>query len=169
MDTGKKEMSDAEKLEYQKLLKILEEQEKTLQFSEFTNEMAWEIGTNILTKAKQESKTVTIDITRSGQQLFHYAMAGTTPDNDQWIIRKNNVVNRLQKSSFHVGTSLKYNQQTIEQELFLSTREYLPFGGSFPIIIKNVGVVGTITVSGLPDHEDHALVVAIIKEYLKQK
>jgi uncharacterized protein (UPF0303 family) len=169
MDTERQEMSDAErKAEYKKLLKSLEELERVLQFNEFTNEMALEIGLHIINKARQENKAVAIDITRSGQQLFHYAMTGTKPDNDQWIVRKNNVVNRFQKSSFYIATLLKYKQQTIEQLYFISSYEYSAFGGAFPIIIKNVGAVGTITVSGLPDYEDHTLVVEVIKEYLKK-
>jgi uncharacterized protein (UPF0303 family) len=170
MDTEKRGMSVAEqKEEYQKLLNVLEEQEKDLQFGEFTNEQALEIGLNIIAKAQQENKAVAIDIARSGQQLFHYAMPGTTPDNDQWMARKINVVKRFQKSSFHIATILRSKGQTFEQEYYVSSMEYAPVGGSFPIIIKNVGAIGTITVSGLPDHEDHALVVGVIKEYLKKK
>ena len=42
-------------------------------------------------------------------------------------------------------------------------------GGAFPITIKNVGVVGTITISGLLDNEDHDLVVWGIEDYLKKQ
>jgi uncharacterized protein (UPF0303 family) len=157
---------DMEKTDYPKLLKTLEDQEKDLQFNEFTNETALEIGLTILARARQENKTVAIDITRSGHQLFHYSMTGTNPDNDQWILGKNKVVTHFQKSSFQVATLLKSKGETMEGEYFISSFEYRPAGGAFPIIIKNVGVVGTITVSGLPDHEDHALVVTAIKEYL---
>ena len=39
-------------------------------------------------------------------------------------------------------------------------------GGAFPIIIKNVGIIGTITVSGMPDSMDHAYVTDAIRECL---
>jgi uncharacterized protein (UPF0303 family) len=152
--------------EQEKLIQELEKQEKELQFSEFTSVTALEIGLQCIEKIKREKKAVTIDITRNGHQLFHYAFEGTSPDNDQWIIRKNRVVNRFNKSSLHVGTRLLESGKSIEEAYMLSSLEYAPHGGAFPIIIKNVGIVGTITVSGLPQKEDHALVVAVIREYL---
>ena len=48
-------------------------------------------------------------------------------------------------------------------------REYAAHGGSFPIVLKGTGQVGSITVSGLPGPEDHAMVVSVLKDYLKVK
>ena len=153
---------------YQELIGIIEAQERELQFSEFTNETALTIGLMLIERAKRENKAVAIDITRNGQQLFHYAFTGTSPDNDQWIIRKNRLVNRMHRSSFYIGTRLRLEGKTLEEKHEISTLESAAHGGAFPITIKNVGVIGAITVSGLPQEEDHALVVAVIKEYLKR-
>lgn len=150
------------------LLNELERQEEELCFTEFTSDTAFEIGMRIIEKAKKDNLSITTDITRNGHQLFHYALDGTGPDNDQWIIRKNRVVNRFNKSSYHVGIELKESGKTIEERSLLSGFEYAAHGGAFPIIIKNVGVVGTITVSGLPQKDDHALVVSVIKEFLNK-
>jgi len=44
--------------------------------------------------------------------------------------------------------------------------QYAAHGGSFPIIVRDVGVVGTVTVSGLPQAADHALVVEVLRTFL---
>ena len=72
--------------EYTKLLKDLLQQEEEIQFSSFNNDMAFAIGTALLDAARSKGKGVTIDITRNGQQLFHFAMQGTSRDNDVWAV-----------------------------------------------------------------------------------
>jgi uncharacterized protein (UPF0303 family) len=93
--------------EYTELLKDLLRQEEEIQFNSFDNNMAFVIGLALLDAAKSKDKGVTIDIARNGQQLFHFAMQGTSRDNDVWVQRKNNVVNRFGHSSFYLGISLK--------------------------------------------------------------
>jgi len=139
-----------------------------IQFTEFTNETALQIGMRLIEKAKKDNLSMTIDITRSGHQLFHYAFAGTSPDNDQWIIRKNRVVNRFGVSSLYIGTTLKLLKKTIEEKYHISSEEYCPYGGAFPIIIKNVGVVGTISSSGLRQITEHNLIVEVLEEFLRK-
>lgn len=155
--------------EYEALLKELLRQEEELQFTQFTNENALELGLALLREGRTRARPVTIDITRNGQQLFHFAMQGTSADNDQWIRRKNNVVNRFGHSSLYLGTYLQQAGQTIEEKYLISSHEFTAHGGAFPLIIKGVGVVGTITVSGLPQKEDHELVVTTIRQFLAQK
>ncbi|WP_432407161.1 heme-degrading domain-containing protein [Wukongibacter sp. M2B1] len=154
--------------DYGKLLKELRKQEETLQFNEFNSETALEIGMSLTQRAKEQNKSITIDIRRNGHQLFHYALDGTSPDNDEWIIRKNNVVNRFHTSSLYVGTKLKMEGKMIEEKYHISSKEYSAYGGAFPIILKKVGVVGSITVSGLKQEEDHKFVVKSIEEYLSR-
>jgi uncharacterized protein (UPF0303 family) len=61
---------------------------------------------------------------------------------------------------------LKSKGKTLEQSYLVSESDYAPHGGCFPIIVKNTGIVGTVTVSGLPQEEDHKLVVEAIRKYL---
>jgi uncharacterized protein (UPF0303 family) len=155
--------------EYPALLQRLLHQEEVLQFSAFTNEIAFEVGNKLVEYARNNQKSVTIDICRNGQQLFHCALAGTSADNDEWIKRKNRVVNRFGHSSFYMGNHYKSKGTTIQESALLDQREYAPHGGAFPVIVKDVGVVGTITVSGLPQQEDHELVVQVLADYLGVK
>ena len=67
-----------------------------------------------------------------------------------------------------VGQMLKSEGATIEQSLLLSESEYAPHGGCFPIIVKGTGMIGTLTVSGLPQEEDHKVAVHAIRTYLEK-
>lgn len=150
----------------EQMLRQLLQQEEVLQFSEFSNETAYELGVRLVEGARREQKAITIDISRNGQQVFHYALPGTSADNDEWIKRKNRVVNRFGHSSFYLGRQYANQGTTLEERMYLNTAEYSAHGGAFPILIKGVGVVGTITVSGLPQQEDHEFVVRTIADYL---
>lgn len=156
-------------MDYDQLYQELEEQEKRLQFKKFNSEVALEIGLMLIELAKKDHKKVTIDITLNGHRLFHYAFQGTSPDNEQWIIRKCRVVNRFHMSSYRMGIQLKRSGSTIQQKYTLNEAEYAPHGGSFPIIIREGGYVGTITVSGLPQEEDHRMVISTLEAYLKNQ
>ena len=46
--------------------------------------------------------------------------------------------------------------------------DYAAHGGAFPIRVRGVGLVGTATVSGLPQEEDHRLVVTTLATFLSR-
>ena len=148
------------------LLKELEAQEQQLQFERFSNEDAVQLGLRLYETAKEKNLPVTIDITRNGHQLFHLSMPGTSPDNDQWVARKIKLVNRMGMSSFRVGTLLRSLGMTLEERFELSHYEYAAHGGCFPVILKGTGPIGTVTISGLAQEDDHAMVVNAIRQYL---
>jgi uncharacterized protein (UPF0303 family) len=141
-------------------------QEQALQFDRFDNGDAYRLGQLCVDTALADGLGVTIDICRNGQQLFHAALPGTSTDNDEWIKRKNRVVNRFGHSSFYMGAYYRSRGTTIQDSALLDPTQFAPHGGAFPIIVKNVGVVGTVTVSGLPQAEDHAFVVRMLTRFL---
>ncbi len=141
------------------------EQEARLRFQRFDAEMAWELGSRLKKAAEALHSSVAIDISLFGQPLFFFAMKGTSPDNADWIRRKRNVVQRFHRSSYAVGLMLQQKQKSLE-ERGLDARDYAVHGGSFPIFVEGVGCIGAITVSGLPQREDHELVVEVLAEYL---
>ena len=63
-------------------------QEQRLVFDEFDNATAWELGVQLVTAARDASLPIVVSITRGGQRLFHAALDGTSPDNDDWVERK---------------------------------------------------------------------------------
>src|SRR2546430_398052 len=120
-------------IEEETLLTELLDQERRIQFREFSNEQALQIGMRLVEIAMSEGLTVTVDIARNGQQLFHCALAGTSSDNDEWIKRKNRVVNRFGHSSLYMGQLYRSQGTTIDQKHLLDPRDFAPHGGAFPI------------------------------------
>jgi uncharacterized protein (UPF0303 family) len=54
---------------------------------------------------------------------------------------------------------LQLKNTDLTEKYALSSVEYAAHGGSFPINVTGAGVIGSITVSGLPQRADHELVV----------
>ena len=151
------------------ILKQLLQEEQELQFTQFNEEDAWKLGSQLVELARNRNLPVTIDITRGVHQLFHASRPGTSADNDEWVKRKVRLVYRFGHSSFYMGQILKSKGKRIEEAYLIPESEYAAHGGCFPVIVKGTGLVGTITVSGLPQEEDHKLVVDAIREYLTQE
>lgn len=150
-------------------LKQLLQEEQELQFTTFDENVAWKLGSQLVENARSRNLSVTIDITRGAHQLFHASLLGTSSDNDEWVKRKIRTVYRFGHSSFYIGQLLKSKGKRLEEAYLIPESEYAPHGGCFPVIVKNTGMVGTITVSGLPQEEDHKLVVQAIRDYLVQE
>ena len=148
------------------LIADLAAQEERLLFSRFDNDDAWALGCLLVDLAKTRTLPVTIDIRRHGHQLFHAAMPGTAPDNDRWIDRKVRVVERLNASSFLVGRRMAAKGEAFDERYGVDPADYATHGGAFPIRVRHVGVVGVVTVSGLPQADDHALVVEALERFL---
>jgi uncharacterized protein (UPF0303 family) len=134
-------------------------QERQLQLPRFDAAMAWELGTRLRKLAAERRLEVVIDVRRFGQPLFYTALEGTTPDNADWVRRKSNVVERFHHSSYSVGLKLRAKKATLADTRDLSVADYATHGGSFPLSVVGAGVVGSVTVSGLPQREDHELVI----------
>jgi uncharacterized protein (UPF0303 family) len=144
----------------------LADQEERLQFTTFDNETALALGARLLAAARERGLPVTISVRRNGQRLFHAALPGTSADNDAWIDRKSRVVDRYGHSSFLVGTRFRAKGGSFEADSRLDPDEYAAHGGVFPVLVRGVGPVGTVGVSGLPQADDHAFVVEQLELFL---
>jgi len=148
------------------ILEQLLQEEQELQFTKFNEVTAWQIGSQLVEHGTKENLPITVDIMFGTRQLFHASLIGTSTDNDEWVKRKIRLVNRFGHSSFYMGQQLKSKGKSIQEAYLLPESEYAPHGGCFPIILKDTGMIGTITISGLPQEEDHKLVVKAIRDYL---
>ena len=145
------------------------EQERQLVFPHFDKETAWQLGLRLRTLAEERNLPVVIDVRRLGEPLFYTALDGTTPDNVEWVRRKSNVVARFYRSSYAVGVKERLKNETIYAAQGLSLADYATHGGGFPITIAGSGVIGSITVSGLPQRADHELVVEALCMLLRKE
>jgi len=134
-------------------------QERELRLARFDAQVAWELGSKIRAMAIERGLTLVVDVRRFGQPLFYAALDGTTPDNPEWVRRKSDVVARFHRSSYGVGITQKRSGTTLFERYGLPVADYAADGGSFPVAVDGAGVVGSVTVSGLPQRDDHNLVV----------
>jgi uncharacterized protein (UPF0303 family) len=153
-------------MEIERDLARIAAQEEALQFDSFDAAAAWELGGALKAAAEVRGAAVTIEIRLAGSTVFLYAMPGTAPVNADWARRKRNVVELLGRSSYAVGLDHAQKQSSLEGQTGLPQRDYATHGGSFPLRVRGVGPVGAITVSGLPQRDDHALIVDVLAERL---
>ncbi|HEY0793446.1 MAG TPA: heme-degrading domain-containing protein [Chthoniobacterales bacterium] len=132
-------------------------QERELTWTGFETEAAWLLGQRLRELAFSRGHPVAIEVRRFGQQLFYTALAGATPDNADWIRRKSNTVQRFHRSSYAVGLELKQKNASLNESL--PPADYATHGGAFPLNVAGAGTIGVVTVSGLPQRQDHELVV----------
>ena len=76
------------------------------------------------------------------------------------------MVDRYGRSSLHVGEQFRVDGGSFEADARLDSSDYAAHGGAFPILVRGTGCVGTVAVSGLPQLEDHQLVVDVLETFL---
>lgn len=151
----------------EKLHNLLKE-EQELQFQSFSSKDALQLGLTFISIAEEYGKGgIGIKIERNRQVLFSHLMDGTMVENEYWYNRKKNVVDRYNHSSAYVEEMFLAQGTTFAESGLLNPEEFQAVGGSFPLIIKHVGAVGSITVCGLTGELDHKICVEGIRRFLK--
>jgi uncharacterized protein (UPF0303 family) len=143
-------------------------QESELRWQHFDEDDAWRLGVTLVGQARGRELPVAIDITRGDRLLFHAALPGSSPDNDAWLRRKARVVARFHRSSLHMGQICRDAGRTLEDMFLVPESDFAAHGGAFPINVVGVGVIGSVAVSGLPQLQDHALVVDVLRGVLTE-
>ncbi|WP_022885608.1 heme-degrading domain-containing protein [Glaciibacter superstes] len=139
-------------------LAALLEQEREIQFDSFAHGDAWVVGTHLVQLASERALPVAIAIMLGDQRAFHAGLPGASADNDDWLERKFRVVRRFGHSSLAIGTRFRSTGGDFDTDSRLSVSDYAAHGGAFPILVRD-SIVGIAGVSGLPQRDDHALVV----------
>ena len=136
----------------EELSSVLQMQEEILQFSSFTNADAWELGNLIVAEAAKRGAAVLVRIRlNNGYTVFQYGMDGTNLYHEQWLTRKENTVRLTEKSSLRMYMDLRERGESLADR-FLDEKE--------------VGVIGTVAITGLDHVSEHDLLVKCISKYL---
>jgi uncharacterized protein (UPF0303 family) len=136
----------------------LEDQARRLVLPHFGEDDALALGQALVAMARAENLPIVINIRTANRTLFHAAMPGSGPNNDNWARRKSNTALMMGAASLLVGARNRAKGETLAGHGFDST-DYADHGGAVPVRVEGVGVVAVVTVSGLPQIEDHALAV----------
>ncbi|HYO59866.1 heme-degrading domain-containing protein [Archangium sp.] len=151
------------------VLEQLLAEESELQFDRLSHEDALALGLKLLERARLDRLPVVIDVTLAGLTVLHCALPGSRPDNHDWVRRKKNTVNRFWHSSYYVGRYYASKGMSLSDKPHIDPAEYVDHGGSFPLLLRDTGCIGSITVSGLAQEDDHALVVGVLREWLASR
>lgn len=141
-------------------------QEAALVFSAFDEATAFAVGSALRDRGLAENLPIVVDIQTWDRPLFYAALPGSTVDNANWARRKRNVVRTFLKSTYRMVLEQQRPDRTFKPGAGLDIADYVLAGGGFPITVRGAGVVGAICVSGLPEREDHGVVVEALAGHL---
>ncbi len=154
-------------MEIEQDMRVIEEQESVLQFSAFSADLAWEIGSRLRADALARKAGMTFEIQIAGRPLFVAATNGAKTDQPEWIRRKRNSVMRFGRSTYWLSLELTLKGKRMdERHEGIGFADYAMHGGGFPIVLRETGCVGSIIASGLHQRVDHAMVVDAIASAL---
>ena len=136
-------------------LKIIAEQEQKLVFEHFDEDTAFEIGGYVREAAKAIGKGIVVGVYLWDRTMFFGATAGASNGNQAWAERKAKLVRLSMKSSYRNVLERGDKPRMLEPGWAIEPTEYALAGGAFPIMVKGIGPVGAVAVSGLSERDDH--------------
>lgn len=148
-------------------VETLETEQNRLIFQQFSDKDALILGHVLTDLATAQSLPVVLNIRTPNRTLFHAAMPGSAALHEMWATRKSNVAFLFQESSLLVGTRHRAKGETLAKH-GLDAALYADHGGAVPIRVAGVGVVAVATVSGLPQLDDHRLVIQAFDRFIAQ-
>ncbi|OZE97553.1 hypothetical protein CH300_25535 [Rhodococcus sp. 15-1154-1] len=134
------------------------EQEKLIGFERFDYDDAWAVGSTLVAAARDTGLPIVVSIVFGEQRVFHAAVAGSTAVNDDWVGYKINTVRRHNLSSYGVGSQYRSEGRDFDAESRYDNSRYAAAGGAVPIRVAG-SLIGVIGISGLPEADDHQMVV----------
>ena len=136
-----------------------------LDLSAFDYAAAWILGLRLRDMAEERKLPVGIEVSHGATPVFCLLMPGATSDNLDWLRRKRAVALRFHHSSLYMRLLCESKSVDFHTRYRLPREDFAASGGGVPILVSGVGVVGAVAVSGLPDVEDHQLVIEALRSF----
>lgn len=143
---------------------LIKHQEQALILPQFDEDVAFALGSAVRARAIADGLSLVVDIRTWDRQLFFTATAGTTDDNAEWVRRKINTVRRFHRASYRMV--LERGEEPFSAQSGADPADYVIAGGGFPIRVKGAGIIGALTISGLPGRADHGVAVSALATHL---
>ena len=120
----------------------------------FTPLDAHELGEAMREDALRQGMPIVIDIRVGDAPMYSVMLPGASGLNFDWARRKRNLVLLTEKSSWY-HSQQKEDGNDVIAVMGLDPRDYTPHGGCVPVFVEGAGLVATVTISGLPQKQDH--------------
>lgn len=154
-----------EQYSYQTLTMLEDE----LVFQSFSRADAAALGTMLDEEGRASGFPISIEITINGLVVYRYFQDNCPPDSTNWLARKRRVIDEQGMGSLRFGMMLEENGETLEDHK-IDSMTYAPGGGGMPIRISGTGIIGSVCVSGCPDHLlDQDIVTSGMRRFLAGK
>ncbi|MFD1713300.1 heme-degrading domain-containing protein [Amnibacterium flavum] len=148
------------------LIDELEQEQQELILDHFDDDDALELGLRMLDIAREDELPVVIAVTKGAQSVFRAALPGSVPDFHHWVERKAGAVLRFGEPSYLVQLRHEARGERFEDRPDVDHAAIAGHGGSVPIRVDGIGIVGTASVSGLTQQADHVLAARAIADLI---
>lgn len=151
---------------YGRIVQVVEKQEEMLRVGRFLNSDAWDLGQCMVRKIQEKQIALAVAIRRlNGYVIFQYASEKTALSNQNWMLRKFNTVAFTHCSSLKAWAEAEISGYPMQTH-GLNEKEYVFFGGGFPIRLRSGELVAVATSSNLTHEQDHQFLVDALSEWL---
>lgn len=144
----------------------LAEEAKTVVYPRFDEKIAFHLGQCMAQIALGDGLAVVMNIRTANRTLFHAATPNSAALNDLWARRKSNMALITGKASLAMGVENRARARTLLDD-GLTFADYADHGGAVPVMVAGA-MVAVATVSGLPQLDDHALVIRAMRAQLSE-
>jgi uncharacterized protein (UPF0303 family) len=132
----------------------------------WTRDSAVALGQWLVNYGQSNQLPMAIAVILDNQRVFHFALEGTSAENDLWIERKRRTVELTKLSSLEYRESIL--QTGVEDSEVPLTDGVMAFcGGGYPLF-DETGFRGVVIVSGLPHLQDDEIVAKAVKTFVTE-